>query len=185
MIKYIWLVPVFPLIGFLINGLFGKRISKHTVSIVGPASVGLSFALVLGAFWEYVNLPANAKPVEVFAFNWITSGNFNAQTAFLVDPLSLIMLMVVSGVGFLIHIYSVGYMHDDPGYARYFCYLNLFVVNMLILVMANNFLLDVCGLGRCGACALTCSSAFGMKKNLPAMPAKRPLWSTGSAISDF
>ena len=67
MIKYIWLVPVFPLIGFLINGLFGKRMSKHTVSIVGPASVGLSFALVLASFWEYVNLPATAKPIEVFA----------------------------------------------------------------------------------------------------------------------
>ncbi len=153
MIKYIWLVPVFPLIGFLINGLFGKRISKHTVSIVGPASVGLSFALVLGSFWEYLNLPVNAKPIEVFAFNWITSGNFNAQTAFLVDPLSLVMLMVVSGVGFLIHIYSVGYMHDDPGYARYFSYLNLFVVNMLILVMANNFLLMFVGWEGVGLCS--------------------------------
>jgi NADH-quinone oxidoreductase subunit L len=153
MIKYIWLVPVFPLIGFLINGLFGKRISKHTVSIVGPASVGLSFALVLGAFWEYINLPATAKPVEVFVYNWITSGTFNAQAAFLVDPLSLIMLMVVSGVGFLIHIYSVGYMHDDPGYPRYFSYLNLFVVNMLILVMANNFLLMFVGWEGVGLCS--------------------------------
>ena len=153
MIKYIWLVPVFPLIGFLINGLFGKRISKNTVSIVGPAAVGLSFALVLGAFWEYIHLPANAKPLEVVLYNWITSGNFNAQAAFLVDPLSLIMLLVVSGVGFLIHIYSVGYMHDDPGYARYFSYLNLFVVNMLILVMANNFLLMFVGWEGVGLCS--------------------------------
>jgi len=153
MIQYIWLVPVFPLIGFLINGLLGKKISKNTVSLVGPASVGLSFAWVLGSFWEYLHLPANAKPVEVVAFNWITSGNFNAQAAFLVDPLSLVMLLVVSGVGFLIHIYSVGYMHDDPGYARYFSYLNLFVVNMLILVMANNFLLMFVGWEGVGLCS--------------------------------
>lgn len=153
MIQYIWLVPVFPLIGFLINGLLGKKISKQTVSLVGPGVVGLSFAWVLGCFWEYLHLPANAKPVEVFVYNWITSGTFNAQAAFLVDPLSLIMLLVVSGVGFLIHIYSVGYMHDDPGYARYFSYLNLFVVNMLILVMANNFLLMFVGWEGVGLCS--------------------------------
>ncbi|MBM4287858.1 MAG: NADH-quinone oxidoreductase subunit L [Deltaproteobacteria bacterium] len=153
MINYIWLVPVFPLIGFLINGLFGKRMSKHTVSIVGPGSVGLSFAWVLGVFWEYINLPANAKPVEVVIYNWITAGTFNAQAAFLVDPLSLVMLMVVSGVGFLIHIYSVGYMHDDPGFARFFSYLNLFIVNMLILVMANNFLLMFVGWEGVGLCS--------------------------------
>ncbi len=153
MIQYIWLVPVFPLIGFLINGLLGKKISKQTVSIVGPGAVGLSFAWVLGCFWEYLNLPAKAKPVEVVVYNWITSGNFNAQAAFLVDPLSLVMLLVVSGVGFLIHIYSVGYMHDDPGYARYFSYLNLFVVNMLILVSANNFLLLFVGWEGVGLCS--------------------------------
>ncbi len=153
MIQYVWLVPVFPLIGFLINGLLGKKISKNTVSLVGPGSVGLSFAWVLGCFWEYLHLPAKAKPVEVFVFNWITSGTFNAQAAFLVDPLSLVMLLVVSGVGFLIHIYSVGYMHDDPGYARYFSYLNLFVVNMLILVMANNFLLMFVGWEGVGLCS--------------------------------
>ena len=153
MIQYVWLVPVFPLIGFLINGLLGKKISKNTVSIVGPSAVGLSFAWVLGCFWEYLNLPANAKPVEVVVFNWITSGTFNAQAAFLVDPLSLVMLLVVSGVGFLIHIYSVGYMHDDPGYARYFSYLNLFVVNMLLLVSANNFLLLFVGWEGVGLCS--------------------------------
>ncbi|MGQ9920576.1 MAG: NADH-quinone oxidoreductase subunit L [Desulfobacca sp.] len=153
MIQYVWLVPVFPLLGFLINGLLGKKISKNTVSLVGPGAVGLSFAWVLGCFWEYLHLPANAKPVEVVVYNWITSGAFKAQAAFLVDPLSLVMLLVVSGVGFLIHIYSVGYMHDDPGYARYFSYLNLFVVNMLILVSANNFLLLFVGWEGVGLCS--------------------------------
>lgn len=153
MMQYIWLVPVFPFIGFLINGLLGKRISKRTVSIVGPGVVGMSFLLVLSCFWEYINLPAKSKPVEVVLYNWISSGTFNGLAAFLIDPLSLVMLMVVSGVGFLIHVYSVGYMHHDKGYSRYFAYLNLFIVNMLILVMANNFLLMFVGWEGVGLCS--------------------------------
>lgn len=153
MIEYIWLVPVFPLIGFLFNGLLGRKVSRQTISIVGPVTVGLSFAYVIGAFWEFIHLPANVKPIEVVVFNWITSGSFNAQAGFLVDPLSLVMLLVVSGVGFIIHVYSVGYMHDDPDYPRFFSYLNLFVVNMLILVMANNFLLMFVGWEGVGLCS--------------------------------
>ncbi len=153
MIKYVWLVPVFPLLGFLFNGLLGRKVDKRWVDIVGPGCVGLSFAWVLGAFWEYLHLPATAKPVEVHVFDWIVSGKFVAQAAFLVDPLSLVMMLVVSGVGFLIHIYSVGYMGEDPGYPRYFSYLNLFVVNMLILVMANNFLLLFVGWEGVGLCS--------------------------------
>lgn len=153
MIKYVWLVPVFPLLGFLFNGLLGRKVSKRWVDIVGPGCVGLSFAWVLGVFWEYLHLPASAKPVEVKVFDWIVSGKFLAEAAFLVDPLSLVMMLVVSGVGFLIHIYSVGYMGEDPGYPRYFSYLNLFVVNMLILVMANNFLLLFVGWEGVGLCS--------------------------------
>jgi len=152
-IPYVWLVPVFPLLGFIFNGLFGRKVSKRTVSLVGPGVVGLSFLWVCGTFWEYLQLPANAKPVEVVAYNWIVSGTFKAAVAFLVDPLSLVMLGVVSGVSFLIHIYSVGYMHDDEGYPRYFAYLNFFVVNMLILVMANNFLLMFVGWEGVGLCS--------------------------------
>uniref|UniRef100_A0A7C3Z068 NADH-quinone oxidoreductase subunit L n=1 Tax=Desulfobacca acetoxidans TaxID=60893 RepID=A0A7C3Z068_9BACT len=153
MIEYVWLIPVFPLVGFIINGLLGKRLSKELVGTIGATMVGLSFALTLAVFYEYVNLPVDARPVEVPVYTWIASGAFKASVAFLVDPLSLIMMLVVSGISFLIHIYSVGYMHDDPGFPRFFAYLNFFVFFMLTLVGANNFLMMFVGWEGVGLCS--------------------------------
>jgi len=153
MIDYVWLIPVFPLVGFLINGLLGQKLSKNTVGAIGSGAVGLSFLLTVGIFLEYLKLPPQARPVEKVVYTWIASGAFQAPVAFLVDPLSLIMLLVVSGVSTLIHIYSVGYMHDDPGFYRYFSYLNLFVFAMLTLVGANNFLLMFVGWEGVGLCS--------------------------------
>src|SRR5208337_3315298 len=153
MMDYVWLIPLFPLIGFLINGLLGKRLSKNVVGTIGSLAVGLSFLLTLGIFLEFLQLPHGSRVVEKTVFTWISSGSFQAQAAFLIDPLSLVMLLVVSGVSTLIHIYSVGYMHDDPGFYRYFSYLNLFVFNMLILVSANNFLLMFVGWEGVGLCS--------------------------------
>ncbi len=153
MIEYVWLIPVFPLIGFTINGLIGERLPKNLVGTIGSAMVGLSFALTVSIFLEYVKLPVDARPVEVTVYTWIASGGFKAVVAFLVDPLALIMLSVVSGVSFVIHIYSVGYMHDDPGFPRYFAYLNLFVFFMLVLVGANNFLMMFVGWEGVGLCS--------------------------------
>lgn len=152
-IPYVWLIPVFPLIGFVINGLLGKSLSKGKVGTIGTVSVGLSFALTVAVFLEYLRLPAEAKPVEVEVYNWLTSGSFSVNVAFLVDPLSLVMLLVVSGVSTLIHLYSTGYMHDDPGFPRFFAYLNLFVCFMLILVGANNFLMMFVGWEGVGLCS--------------------------------
>jgi NADH-quinone oxidoreductase subunit L len=153
MIKFVWLIPVFPLIGFLINGFYGKRLPKNVVGAVGAGAVGLSFALTVSIFLEFLKLPEAARPVEVVVYNWMAAGTFSVPIGFLVDPLALIMLLVVSGVSFLIHIYSVGYMHDDPGYPRYFAYLNLFVFFMLILVGANNFLMMFVGWEGVGLCS--------------------------------
>ena len=153
MIEYVWLIPVFPLIGFMINGLMGERLPKNLVGTIGSAMVGLSFALTVSIFLEYVKLPMDARPVEVTVYTWIASGGFKAVVAFLVDPLSLIMLSVVSGVSFVIHVYSVGYMHEDPGFPRYFAYLNLFVFFMLVLVGANNFLMMFVGWEGVGLCS--------------------------------
>jgi NADH-quinone oxidoreductase subunit L len=153
MIEYVWLIPVFPLVGFIINGVYGHRLPKNTVGTLGAAMVGLSLALTLAIFYQYLNLPANAKPVEVPLYTWIASGTFNAQVAFLVDPLALIMLMVVTGISFLIHIYSIGYMHDDPGFSRFFAYLNFFVFFMILLVSANNFLMMFVGWEGVGLCS--------------------------------
>ncbi len=153
MIQYVWLIPVFPLVGFIINGLMGNRLSKNVVGIIGASMVGLSFALTVSIFLEYLKLPVDARPVEISVYTWIASGTFKAAVAFLVDPLSLIMLLVVSGISFLIHIYSVGYMHDDPGFPRFFAYLNFFVFFMLTLVGANNFLMMFVGWEGVGLCS--------------------------------
>ncbi|MGA7577182.1 MAG: NADH-quinone oxidoreductase subunit L [Desulfobaccales bacterium] len=153
MMDYVWLIPLFPLIGFLINGLLGKRLSKNVVGTIGSLAVGLSFLLTVAIFLEFLHLPEGSRVVEKTMFTWISAGSFQAQAAFLIDPLSLVMLLVVSGVSTLIHIYSVGYMHDDPGFYRYFSYLNLFVFNMLLLVSANNFLLMFVGWEGVGLCS--------------------------------
>ena len=154
MFDYVWLIPTFPLLGFLINGLLGKKLPKNAVGIIASTAVGLSFLLTVAIFLEFLKLPHEARAgVQKVMFTWISAGNFSAQVAFLIDPLSLIMLLVVSGVSTLIHIYSIGYMHDDPGFPRYFAYLNLFVFNMLLLVSANNFLLMFVGWEGVGLCS--------------------------------
>ena len=153
MMDYVWLIPLFPLIGFLINGLVGKSLPKSVVGTIGSAAVGLSFLVTVAIFLEFLKLPEGTHAVEKVVYTWIASGTFKASVAFLIDPLSLIMLLVVSGVSTLIHIYSIGYMHDDEGFYRYFSYLNLFVFAMLILVSANNFLLMFVGWEGVGLCS--------------------------------
>jgi len=153
MMDYVWLIPLFPLIGFLINGLVGKSLPKSVVGTIGSAAVGLSFLVTVAIFLEFLKLPEGIHAVEKVMYTWIASGPFKVSVAFLIDPLSLIMLLVVSGVSTLIHIYSIGYMHDDEGFYRYFAYLNLFVFAMLTLVSANNFLLMFVGWEGVGLCS--------------------------------
>jgi len=153
MMDYVWLIPLFPLIGFLINGLVGKSLPKTVVGTIGSAAVGLSFLVTVAIFLEFLKLPVDARSVEKVVYTWIASGPFTVSVAFLIDPLSLIMLLVVTGVSTLIHIYSIGYMHDDEGFYRYFAYLNLFVFAMLLLVSANNFLLMFVGWEGVGLCS--------------------------------
>jgi NADH-quinone oxidoreductase subunit L len=153
MMDFVWLIPLFPLVGFLINGFWGKRLPKNVVGVIGSAAIGLSFLVTVSIFLEFLKLPAAARPVEKVVYTWMTSGSFQVPVAFLIDPLSLIMLLVVSGVSTIIHVYSVGYMHDDPGFPRFFAYLNLFVFFMLTLVGANNFLLMFVGWEGVGLCS--------------------------------
>jgi len=149
----IYLIPLFPLIGFLINGLLLGKLNKTLSSLIACASVGLSFIWGLKLFFKLLSLPETARSLEEVLFVWIPSGAFHVDFGMLFDPLSAIMVLVVSGVGFLIHVYSIGYMHDDPGYARYFTYLNLFVFSMLTLVLANNYLLMFVGWEGVGLCS--------------------------------
>lgn len=153
MIDYIWLVPLLPLLGFLINGLFGKRLGNSLIGWVGCGSIGLSFLISIGVFFELLKYPPAQRLIQKVIFPWIWSGNFHIDIGFQIDPLSTVMILVVSGVGFFIHVYSIGYMSKDPGYARYFTYLNLFVFSMLILVLANNFLLLYLGWEGVGLCS--------------------------------
>lgn len=153
MLEWIGWVPLFPLIGMIILGLGGARINKRVVGVVGCGSVFLSFLISVGIFVNLLGLPAEERLFEKVVYTWISSGDFRAELGFQVDPLSSIMLLVVSGVGFLIHVYSIGYMQDDKSYTRYFTYLNLFTFMMLLLVSANNFLLMFVGWEGVGLCS--------------------------------
>jgi NADH-quinone oxidoreductase subunit L len=141
---HLWLIPLLPFAGFLINGILGRLLPKALVTTVALLFPLASFLVVLG------NAPgmfgADSKPlVEVLEQPWIHAGPVYVDFSFVLDHLSLVMLLIVTGVGFLIHIYSAGYMSDDPGYARYFSYLNLFLFFMTLLVLAGNILLMFVG----------------------------------------
>jgi NADH-quinone oxidoreductase subunit L len=153
MFDYVWLIPVFPAIGFLINGFFGRRYDKKIVGWVACSALGLSFLTSILIFFQLIGRPPTERHFEKVLFDWVVSGSLQTVIGYQIDPLSILMALVVSGVSFFIHIYSVGYMHDDPGYPRYFTYLNLFVFMMLNLILANNFLLMFVGWEGVGLCS--------------------------------
>jgi NADH-quinone oxidoreductase subunit L len=153
MLDYVWLIPLFPAVGFVINGFLGRRFGRGLVSWVGPSAIGLSFLTSVLIFFELIGRPVSERHFEKVIFDWVVSGSFQTVVGYQIDPLSIIMALVVTGVSFFIHIYSVGYMHDDPGYPRYFTYLNLFVFMMLNLILANNFLLMFVGWEGVGLCS--------------------------------
>jgi NADH-quinone oxidoreductase subunit L len=148
MIQFAWLIPLLPLLGFTIIGLAGKRLSKAMVSAVGCGSILLALGMSAAVFFE---LKGTSRVVDVF--EWINAGKLNLGFSLLIDPLSALFLLIITGVGFLIHVYSTGYMHDDEGYARYFSYLNLFVFFMLLLVMGSNYVLMFVGWEGVGLCS--------------------------------
>ncbi len=144
------LIPSLPLAAFLLNGLLGNRYSQDVAHRLGWGSVGLSFLCALGVFAEVLRTDAVR---EVVVYRWIFGGDLTVNLAFLIDPLTCIMLLVVTGVGFLIHLYSVGYMHGEEGFTRFFTYMNLFMVSMLLLVMGNNYLVLFIGWEGVGLCS--------------------------------
>jgi NADH-quinone oxidoreductase subunit L len=138
----LWVIPILPLAGTAINGFLGKKSSRTAVSAVGLVFSGAAFAWALSVALRFSSVDL---PYQEYLAQWIRSGNFRADFALYLDQLSLVMLLVVTGVGFLIHIYSVGYMWDDPSYYRFFTYLNLFMFFMLTLILANNYLVMFIG----------------------------------------
>jgi NADH-quinone oxidoreductase subunit L len=159
--QHLWLIPALPLAGFLINGLLGKRLSKFAIHTVAVGVVLLSFAWAVKTLAALGNL--DSPHVESY-FDWIDSANLRIGFALGVDRLTAVMLLIVTGVGSLIHIYSIGYMAHEDGYYRFFAYLNLFMFFMLILVLAANYLLLFVGWEGVGLCSYLLIGFYYTKK---------------------
>ncbi|MEJ0032529.1 MAG: NADH-quinone oxidoreductase subunit L [Bacteroidota bacterium] len=140
-------IPLFPLLGFLLISLNVNKLQKHVAATVACGAMLAAFLVGVYAFFT------TADAVQIDLFTWIKAGNFTSTFGFLIDPLSLIFILVITGVGFLIHVYSIGYMHDDDGQNRFFSYLNLFVFFMLLLVMGSNYLIMFVGWEGVGLCS--------------------------------
>jgi NADH-quinone oxidoreductase subunit L len=151
MVELLWLIPALPLAGFLVLLLFGKRIGEPLSGWLATAMVGLSFVVAIVVFVGLWNEPEHTY--ELSLFTWIPAGSFNVDVGFLLDPLSMAMVLFITGIAALIHLYSIGYMHGDSRYPRFFTYLNLFVFSMLILVMGDNLVLTFLGWEGVGACS--------------------------------
>ncbi|MGQ9654564.1 MAG: NADH-quinone oxidoreductase subunit L, partial [Thermodesulfobacteriota bacterium] len=165
MIEFIWVVPLCPLVGFLIHGLLGSYVRRDFTGFLASGVIGLGFLISALALQELLMLPPSDRSVEVTVYTWFLSGDLNVPIGFLVDPLSCVMMMVVTGVGCIIHVYSIGYMHGERGFVRYFTYLNLFVFAMLTLVSANNFLLMFVGWEGVGLCSYLLIGYYYEKKS--------------------
>src|SRR6266850_2541782 len=161
----LWLIPVLPLIGATVNGVLGKRLSKNAIGILAAGSVGLSFLISLRAFTAMLALPQTELPILRDYFTWIQAAAFQAQFGLMLDHLSGLMILIVTGVGFLIHIYSIGYMNHEEGFYRYFSYLNLFVFFILTLVLADNYLLMFVGWEGVGLCSYLLIGFWFTKKS--------------------
>jgi NADH-quinone oxidoreductase subunit L len=144
----ITLIPLFPLLGFLINGIGFRHVPKSMAGIISSGAALASFACVLSLFFGF-----DGKPTVVNIFDWITVGKLNISMSFLIDQLSLLMLLIITGVGSLIHIYSIGYMSHDEGFGKFFAFLNLFLFFMLLLVMGSNYVVMFIGWEGVGLCS--------------------------------
>ncbi len=161
------LIPLIPFLGFLVNASIGRRLSKSAAGLVAVAAMVASFAVALTAVVQLAGLPADSRAIEQHVFDWITAGSFTAAFTLRVDPLSALMILVITGIGSLIHIYSTSYMHDEPDseFARYFSYLNLFASFMLVLVLGSNFLVMFVGWEGVGLCSYLLIGFYYTKKS--------------------
>jgi len=173
-LDHLWLIPLFPLAAAALMLFFGKRLPMIGVSVLCVGSVGLSFIYAVGAVSQLLAADPERRVAQQILFEWLTPGamqmsgghlvRFVADWGFLLDPLSAVMALVVTGVGFLIHVYSVGYMAHEGGYYRFFGYMNLFMFAMLTLVLANNLLLMFVGWEGDGLCSNLLIGFYLLKK---------------------
>src|SRR6266498_4650413 len=139
-----------PLVGFIILGVIGRLLPRGGILAIGWGACGLAFLFAVFDFFSVLGTSASGRTNDIVIYNWITSGTFRVDFGLLLDPLTATMLLVVTGVGLLIHIYSAGYMEDDPGFWRFFSYMNFFIFAMVLLVSADNFLFLLVGWGLVG-----------------------------------
>ncbi|MDA9555243.1 NADH-quinone oxidoreductase subunit L [Pelobium sp.] len=149
MIDLVWLIPLFPFLGFLINGLGRNVLPKAVIGTIASLAVLASFAISLGIFFEF----KATEPAVIHLFDWIKVGGINIPFSFQIDQLSILMLLIITGIGSLIHIYSTGYMSHDAGFGKFFAYLNLFVFFMLLLVLGANYVIMFIGWEGVGLCS--------------------------------
>ncbi len=160
----LWLIPFFPLLGAIINGLFGKKIKNEAViGGLGTLMIFLSFLVAVQNFFRLIG--DTQKVHEIVLASWMTVGNLQVNWELLLDPLSAVMILVVTGVGTLIHLYSIGYMHGETGYYRFFSYLNLFAFSMLMLVLGGNALVMFIGWEGVGLCSYLLIGYYYEKKS--------------------
>ena len=152
-VELVWLVPLFPLVGFTFLMLFGRRLGEPLAGWVATAAMAGSFLASVAVFFGMVSLEGEERIVEVKIFDWVVAGDFDVDIGLLADPLSVTMILFITGVAMLIHLYSIGYMHGDPNYSKFFVYLNLFAFAMLVLVLGDNLLLTFLGWEGVGACS--------------------------------
>ena len=153
MLDLVWLIPGLPLAGFLFLLAFGRKLGEPLAGIIGTAASGGSFVASVVVFGGLVDRDGHDRTFEQILFEWVPGAGLNVDVGFLVDPLSITMALFVTGVGSLIHLYSIGYMHGDEGYAKFFVYLNLFMFAMTMLVLGNNMLLTFLGWEGVGVCS--------------------------------
>ncbi len=155
MVELVWLIPALPLIGFVVLLLAGKLLGEPRAGWIATTAAGASFLVTLIVFVGLLGRDSHSgeRSYELILFDWLPSGSLQVEAGFLVDPLSVTMALFVTGVGALIHLYSVGYMHGDPKYSKFFLYLNLFLFSMLMLVFGNNLVVTFLGWEGVGACS--------------------------------
>jgi NADH-quinone oxidoreductase subunit L len=171
----IWLIPLFPAAGFAINGIFGKRMPKTMIAVIAAGAVLISFLFAAGAVYQLTQLPEHERSHVVKVYEWINAGpavttdgkatRFIIDWSFLLDPLSSVMVLVVTGIGFLIHVYSSGYMWEEDGFYRFFAYLNLFMFSMLTLILGSNYVMMFIGWEGVGLCSYLLIGYYFLKRS--------------------
>jgi len=152
-VDFVWLIPALPLAGFLIILVFGRRLGDPTAGYLASAMIGASFLVTVGVFFDLLSKSAEERRHISTLFQWVPVGDLQIDLAFLADPLSITMCLFVTGIGTLIHLYAVGYMHGDERFSKFFLYLNLFALSMIVLVLGENLLVTFLGWEGVGTCS--------------------------------